>query len=925
MIDAVTFEVLPAGVDSVELYRRVTNLKFEDPELKVYLSLGGWTFNDPGATATTFSDIVNNVSNQQKFIKSLLSFMSTYNFDGVDIDWEYPGAPDRNGRPSDFAAYPVFMANLKQSLRSTGGRDGLTMAIPASYWYLQHFDIKKLAKAVDWFNIMTYDLHGAWDIKNIWTGPYLNAHTNLTEIKSSLDLLWRNDIDPKQVTLGFAFYGRSATVSSPSCVSPGCTYNSPGLAGPCSREAGILTNAEISDIIADKGLTPTLYSDAAVKVINWDDQWVAYDDQETYELKADFARKNCLGGVMVWAMTHDTVQGHSALALGRALRRPSVQTIPGNFFQSTDPSVSYLLAGGIQETLVSKKHCHWTGCAKVCGNGFAAMKRSDPRHREGELMLDSTFCGGNGVRTFCCPIETPAPICGWWDHGGNGKCEGECPINYIEVGSYSGDCNHGRHQQACCTYQHDKGSTATASDDNTVLDSMELFAMSHWKGNGQKGQCDTTGCGSDHTVGWSISGSGGVKCSHREWALHAQFISPVMVDLSYDYFRSLWQERVYCSSTNNATRRAWGTCTWNHGLGNNPFNGHDQDKFCRSDCPDGTIRAAMDDSVIQNKAVHEYEYLDCSKGGGGKALCCDATVNAIQKRGSSDSLLKNMLGTYVDTDICYNQGEAPKSRRSLGPRSTNEMSSEVEVRQLTDSTCTTWFSNMLSTLKTFFNFKWDASYNEFNTDEAAFKTLVLAEWDRIVTPKFPNLNSTNLSVWTKTSSMAEQLGVQSVAEQLLKRPFSFNGLLGSSSLTESSCKADIFFSCSDEYPELCIEDDDDCDNYEFVETSLMSGIGIRALRPIAKLGRLSHGKYRIGGGKPDTGRYAGIFQPDIIISAPTYYSSGDIPADNPLADRVYTLAQPSMASSPRLRRDNIARFPSGTIASKFDLYMSGVS
>ena len=52
------------------------------------------------------------------------------------------------------------MNNLKRALASTGGRDGLSITIPASYWYLQHFDIVKLADTVDWFNIMTYDLHG---------------------------------------------------------------------------------------------------------------------------------------------------------------------------------------------------------------------------------------------------------------------------------------------------------------------------------------------------------------------------------------------------------------------------------------------------------------------------------------------------------------------------------------------------------------------------------------------------------------------------------------------------------------------------------------------------------------------------------------------------------------------------------------------
>lgn len=37
---------------------------------------------------------------------------------------------------------------------------GLSVTLPTSYWYLQHFDMEGMAKLVDWFNLMSYDLHG---------------------------------------------------------------------------------------------------------------------------------------------------------------------------------------------------------------------------------------------------------------------------------------------------------------------------------------------------------------------------------------------------------------------------------------------------------------------------------------------------------------------------------------------------------------------------------------------------------------------------------------------------------------------------------------------------------------------------------------------------------------------------------------------
>lgn len=69
---------------------------------------------------------------------------------------------------------------------------------------------------------MSYDLHGVWDIPNKWVGPYLNAHTNLTEIKDALDLLWRNNIPYDKVNMGLAFYGRGFTAADPKCLTPGC-------------------------------------------------------------------------------------------------------------------------------------------------------------------------------------------------------------------------------------------------------------------------------------------------------------------------------------------------------------------------------------------------------------------------------------------------------------------------------------------------------------------------------------------------------------------------------------------------------------------------------------------------------------------------------------------------------------------------------
>lgn len=60
--------------------------------------------------------------------------------------------------------------------------------------------------------------------------------------------------------------------------------------------------AEIEDLIKTKSLTPELLSDPMMKQITWQDQWIGYDDKETFALKQDFAAKLCFGGLMFWSV-----------------------------------------------------------------------------------------------------------------------------------------------------------------------------------------------------------------------------------------------------------------------------------------------------------------------------------------------------------------------------------------------------------------------------------------------------------------------------------------------------------------------------------------------------------------------------------------------------------------------------------------------
>ncbi|KAL6229180.1 hypothetical protein BDW75DRAFT_245961 [Aspergillus navahoensis] len=445
-IDPDTFKVIPAMNGDEALYTQLAALQVRDLDQELWISIGGWDFSDSDQpTATTFSDLVGASSVKQGvFFKSLISFMGTYGFTGVDIDWEYPVADDRNGRTADYKNYPTFLFNLKKALDDY--KYGLSITLPTSYWYLQHFDLKAMEPSVDWFNFMSYDLHGTWDMGNEWTGAYLDAQTNLTEIKSALDLLWRVDIKPSKVNLGLAFYGRTFTLASSSCSDPGCLYLSAGTAGQCSNSAGILFNSEIESIISENNLTSTLYKDAAVKTITWDtDQWVSYDDEETWKLKAEYAKSICLGGVLVWSVDEDdsnqTFSKGLAAALGNKINLNTTTGMPLEFYERSNSTTT--------TTSSQDSVCRFINCGQTCPSGFTEIARDN---KENELMLDSTEClvGGHQTQTLCCPSSSELPTCQWRGFHNSGKCKGGCEDGEAEVGTITKGCHSG-YQSACCT------------------------------------------------------------------------------------------------------------------------------------------------------------------------------------------------------------------------------------------------------------------------------------------------------------------------------------------------------------------------------------------------------------------------------------------------------------------------------------------
>lgn len=430
------------------------------------------------STHDTFSNLAGSEAAQSAFGASLVSFMQTYGFDGVDIDWEYPVAPERSGKEKDFENYVTFLANLKKTLGGSGHRYGLSITLPSSYWYLKNFDIVKISRSVDWFNMMSYDLHGTWDSTDKWIGSIVQAHTNLTEIDLALQLLWRNNIDPAKVVLGLGFYGRTFTLAQPSCTSPGCPFSGGGNAGDCTDNVGTLSYAEIQRVIA-KGAKVDLIKDAAVKRVLWGgNQWASYDDADTFKMKVDYANKHCLGGTMVWAVSLDDRTGSAAGALSKSTGRKTLAA-------SAERSNPYKASGA----------CFITECfdKPTCPSGYGAVQQINGNKQD--VSIDHG-CGKGQKRTYCCPSDD-MPTCQWRGSApacdvGGGCHDDESALTY----DTGGGCSSG-HKKLCCK--------------NNVSD--KVLSQCLWKGTAPRCERDNK-CPTDHPkeLGRSISGDNQQEC-----------------------------------------------------------------------------------------------------------------------------------------------------------------------------------------------------------------------------------------------------------------------------------------------------------------------------------------------------------------------------------------------------------------------------
>ncbi|KAF2899378.1 hypothetical protein ILUMI_06797 [Ignelater luminosus] len=288
-------------------FKRFNGLKKLNPNLKTLVAIGGW--NEGSAK---FSKVAASASLRKVLVNNAVTLLSTYGFDGFDLDWEYPG--QRDGSSLDKANF----IELVKELRATFDKYGylLTAAVAAAATSVDiSYNVPALSKYLDFINVMTYDLHGSWEKFTGHNAPLYPSSQDVTAAAKELNVVacinaWiERGASPKKLILGIGIYGRSYTLADPNNAAIGAPAIGAGLPGPYTSEAGMLGYNEICEMQLSGQWAIAWSDEQQVPYTHLKNQWVGYDNPKSVTLKVNFAKKMLLGGAMIWSIETDDFRG----------------------------------------------------------------------------------------------------------------------------------------------------------------------------------------------------------------------------------------------------------------------------------------------------------------------------------------------------------------------------------------------------------------------------------------------------------------------------------------------------------------------------------------------------------------------------------------------------------------------------------------
>jgi chitinase len=278
--------------DTVVIQRMIA-LKQRNPQLKVMLSLGGWS------GCKTCSEVFATDSGRSIFTQSVVEYLNYFKADGIDLDWEYPAIKGFPGHPYSPADKEHFTKLIQQLRKALGRKKEISFAAGGFTKYLlEAVDWKNTAPYVNRINLMSYDLVSGFSTTSGHQTPLYSTPQQIESVDNAVRYLLSIGIASNKITIGAAFYARIFEVND--------TLNN-GLYQPCHFKQNISYKNIDSLLISNHNLQYHFDSIAQAPYY-WDNvnRWlVTFDNSASIQLKVEYSIRKKLDGIMFWQLRDD--------------------------------------------------------------------------------------------------------------------------------------------------------------------------------------------------------------------------------------------------------------------------------------------------------------------------------------------------------------------------------------------------------------------------------------------------------------------------------------------------------------------------------------------------------------------------------------------------------------------------------------------